>query len=156
MAAVVTPPSSPRGNHVQEKYIDESHAGILNSPTYLKDLFFYRTIQTINNNEFTEMLYEYIEFKKINVLLFEQEIYHDLYSSIKENSTLRNNGEWLKLKQSVKNYRKMNDESNKYQMERIISICARDLEKYLSTHLHGSYIHFLSFYFYQIQFERLI
>jgi len=166
---IVTPPSSPRyrGGRDARDAGDAGDAGdaeIYSDPFYLKDLFLNRISKVVSNDEFTQMLYGYLDCHNTSFKKLEKLIYRDLFHYVEHNQnvSLKSNTTWLKLKTDIEIYnqykRRDSPDINIFLLENNVNVTAFEYLQYINKkkNIFGSYHHFLVFYFYHLHFERLL
>jgi len=157
---IVTPPSSPRHRDA----IDAGDAEIYSDPFYLKDLFLNRISEVVSNEEFTQMIYGYLDFHNTSCKKLEKLMYRDLFQYVEQNQnpSLKSNIIWMKLKTDIEIYnqykKRDSPDINIFLLENNVNVSAFEYFRYITKkkNLFGSYHHFLAFYFYHLHFERLL
>lgn len=156
---IITPPSSPRQLNTTE---DNQDWEIYSDPFYLKDLFLNRITEVISNDEFTQMLYRYLDFHDSSCKRLEKLIYQDLFQYVENNPSFKSSILWLKLKTDIEIYKEYKNRDsqdiniNIFVLENTINNTSLEYLKYITKKKNGSYHHFLAFYFYHLHFERLL
>jgi len=157
---IVTPPSSPRHRGAR----GARDAEIYSDPFYLKDLFLNRISEVVSNEEFTQMIYGYLDFHNTSCKKLEKLMYRDLFQYVEQNQnpSLKSNIIWMKLKTDIEIYnqykKRDSPDINIFLLENNVNVSAFEYFRYITKkkNLFGSYHHFLAFYFYHLHFERLL